>query len=122
MSWRNPYISLINPKDNVFPCNIQTIISTQDYERHGQCSSCGTLAARWILQWDWRTSLLFGTLTMVTGPTVINPLFRRLKVKRNISIVLEAEGVLINAVGAVVATVAMAVALSSSAGSRQKEQ
>jgi len=72
------------------------------------------LAARWILGWDWRLSILFGTLMIVTGPTVITPLLRRIKVKRNIETVLEAEGVLIDAVGAVVAAVLLQVALSPS--------
>jgi NhaP-type Na+/H+ or K+/H+ antiporter len=76
----------------------------------------GMLTARWLFGWDWRTSILFGTLVMVTGPTVINPLLRRFKVKRNVSVVLEAEGVLIDAVGAVVAMVALEVALSPKAG------
>ena len=76
----------------------------------------GTLAARWLFQWDWRTSILFGTLVMVTGPTVINPLLRRFKVKRNVSVVLEAEGVLLDAIGAVVAIVALEVALSPKSG------
>ncbi|MBU0992812.1 MAG: cation:proton antiporter [Proteobacteria bacterium] len=72
----------------------------------------GALAAKYILEWDWRMSLLFGTLVMVTGPTVINPLLRRLKVKRNVATVLEAEGVLIDAIGAIVAIVALEAALS----------
>jgi NhaP-type Na+/H+ or K+/H+ antiporter len=72
----------------------------------------GTLAAKYILEWNWQTSILFGTLVMVTGPTVINPLLRRLKVKRTVATVLEAEGVLIDAIGAVVAIVAMEAALS----------
>lgn len=72
----------------------------------------GTLAVRWLFGWDWRTSVLFGTLVMVTGPTVINPLLRRFKVKRNVSTILEAEGVLLDAVGAVVAMIALEVALS----------
>lgn len=76
----------------------------------------GMLTARWLFGWDWRTSILFGTLVMVTGPTVINPLLRRFKVKRNVSVVLEAEGVLLDAVGAVVATVALEIALSPKAG------
>ena len=74
----------------------------------------GTLTARYIMGWDFRMSLLFGTLVMVTGPTVITPLLRRLKVKRNVAIVLEAEGVLIDAIGAVIAIVALETALSPS--------
>jgi NhaP-type Na+/H+ or K+/H+ antiporter len=76
----------------------------------------GMLTVRWLFGWDWRTSILFGTLVMVTGPTVINPLLRRFKVKRNVSVVLEAEGVLLDAVGAVVAMVALEIALSHKAG------
>ena len=75
----------------------------------------GMLTTRWLFGWDWRTSLLFGTLVMVTGPTVINPLLRRFKVKSNVSAVLEAEGVLLDAVGAVVAMIALEVALSPKA-------
>lgn len=72
----------------------------------------GTLCARFFMDWDWRTSVLFGTLVIVTGPTVITPLLRRLKVKHVVGSVLESEGVLVDAVGAVVATVALEVALS----------
>ena len=74
------------------------------------------LTTRWFFGWGWRTSILFGTLVMVTGPTVINPLLRRFKVKSNVSAVLEAEGVLLDAVGAVVAMIALEVALSPKAG------
>lgn len=72
----------------------------------------GMLAARLLLGWDWRTSGLFGTLVMVTGPTVINPLLRRIRVTRNLQSVLEAEGILIDAIGAVIAVVALEVALA----------
>jgi NhaP-type Na+/H+ or K+/H+ antiporter len=73
-------------------------------------------AAHYILQWPLKNAVLFGTLVMVTGPTVINPLLKRLKVKRSVATVLEAEGVLIDAVGAVVATVALEAALSPAYG------
>jgi NhaP-type Na+/H+ or K+/H+ antiporter len=72
----------------------------------------GAAAAHFIMGWPWKSAVLFGTLVMVTGPTVINPLLKRLKVKRSVATVLEAEGVLIDAVGAVVATVALETALS----------
>lgn len=60
------------------------------------------LAARLALGWDWTPALLFGTLVIVTGPTVVTPLLRRIKVRRNLETILESEGVLIDAVGAVV--------------------
>jgi NhaP-type Na+/H+ or K+/H+ antiporter len=65
-----------------------------------------------VMEWPWKNAILFGTLVMVTGPTVINPLLKRLKVKRSVATVLEAEGVLIDAIGAVVAIVALEAALS----------
>ncbi len=76
----------------------------------------GMLVARVIMQWPWKISLLFGTLVMVTGPTVINPLLKRLKIKRSVATVLEAEGVLIDAIGAVVAIVALEAVLSPADG------
>ncbi len=72
----------------------------------------GSLAAHLLLGWDWTRSVLFGTLVIVTGPTVINPLLRRLRVHRKVATVLEAEGVLIDAIGAVVAVVTLEVVLS----------
>ncbi len=73
----------------------------------------GALAARFILGWDWRTSLLFGTLVIVTGPTVINPLVRRIRLAPSIAVVLEAEGVFVDAIGATIAVVALELALGS---------
>jgi NhaP-type Na+/H+ or K+/H+ antiporter len=66
------------------------------------------------LGWEWQRSLLFGTLVIVTGPTVVTPLLRRLKIKKPVSTVLEAEGVLIDAIGAITAAVALEVVLSPS--------
>jgi NhaP-type Na+/H+ or K+/H+ antiporter len=69
----------------------------------------GALAARYLLGWDWRLSLLFGALVIVTGPTVVTPLLRRVRVKRSVQTILEAEGVLIDAVGAITAVVALEI-------------
>jgi NhaP-type Na+/H+ or K+/H+ antiporter len=71
----------------------------------------GALATRLLLGWEWRVCILFGTLVMVTGPTVINPLLRRIGVTRSLHVVLEAEGIFVDAVGAIVAVVALEVAL-----------
>ena len=75
------------------------------------------LAARWIMGWSWTLSILFGTLVMVTGPTVITPLLRRIKVKTRVATVLEAEGVLVDAIGAIVAVVALEIAIGPPGGS-----
>lgn len=69
----------------------------------------GALAARLLMGWDWRLSILFGTLVIVTGPTVVTPLVRRLRLREPVSTILEAEGVLIDPIGALIAVVALEV-------------
>ncbi|MEP6859090.1 MAG: cation:proton antiporter [Deltaproteobacteria bacterium] len=76
-------------------------------------TSGGALAAHLLLGWDWRTSLLFGTLVIVTGPTVIGPLVRRIRLAPSIAVVLEAEGVFVDAIGATIAIVALELALGA---------
>ncbi len=73
-----------------------------------------TLLARVLLGWPLRASILFGTLVVVTGPTVVTPLLRRIRVKRHLSTILEAEGVIVDALGALVAVVALELALDTS--------
>lgn len=81
----------------------------------GVITACGgTLASRLILGWDWRLCALFGTLVIVTGPTVITPLVRRIRLKQPIATILEAEGVFIDAIGATIAVVALQVAIAPS--------
>ena len=72
----------------------------------------GTLVAKVAMGWPWQICILFGTLIIVTGPTVVTPLLRRLQVEPRVATVLEAEGVLIDAVGAITAAVALEVALN----------
>jgi len=75
-----------------------------------------SLAAHWIVGWGWTPSILFGTLVIVTGPTVINPLLRRIRVHHKVGTVLTAEGILLDAIGAIVAAVALEVVLGASEG------
>ena len=74
----------------------------------------GTLSTLLFLGWDFRTSILFGTLIIVTGPTVISPLLKRVRIHHGVSTVLEAEGILLDAIGAIVAVVALEIAISPS--------
>lgn len=74
----------------------------------------GTLAVRLILGWSWQLSVLFGALVIVTGPTVVTPLLRRVRVSKSVETILEAEGVLIDAVGAIAAIVVLEVAVHPS--------
>jgi NhaP-type Na+/H+ or K+/H+ antiporter len=76
----------------------------------------GAASAGALLGWDWRTATLLGTLVVVTGPTVVNPLLKRLKVERGVATVLEAEGILGDAVGAIASVVALEIVISPSGG------
>ncbi len=66
-------------------------------------------AARWVLDWSWSLAVAFGSLVVVTGPTVVTPLLRRIKVRRELENILEAEGVLIDGIGAILAVVVIEV-------------
>ena len=66
----------------------------------------GTLAARFAVGLSWSVSLLYGSLMIVTGPTVVTPLLSRLKIERRLRELLVSEGVLIDPIGAIVALVA----------------
>lgn len=72
----------------------------------------GAFFAHLLLGWEWRLSFLFGTLVIVTGPTVITPLLRRIHARRSVETILEAEGIFIDAVGATIAVVALEVLLA----------
>jgi len=72
------------------------------------------LASRLLLGWSWRLAALFGSLVTVTGPTVITPLLRRVRVRGNLATILEAEGVLVDAIGAVLAVVTLEIVLQPS--------
>jgi NhaP-type Na+/H+ or K+/H+ antiporter len=76
----------------------------------------GALAARYVMGWEWRVAIPFGTLVIVTGPTVITPLLRRIRVNRKVHTILQAEGVLIDPIGAIVAVVALEVVLAQELG------
>lgn len=63
----------------------------------------GTLAAKWALEVSWEVALLFGAISIVTGPTVIAPLLRSVRPKSNLANILRWEGIIIDPVGALLA-------------------
>ncbi len=73
------------------------------------------IAAHWLSEFPWAIAFLYGSLVVVTGPTVINPLLRQVKVDRRVSALLEGEGVLIDPVGAILAVVVLNVLLNGNA-------
>lgn len=75
----------------------------------------GALATRLWLGWPWTLSLLFGSLVVVTGPTVVGPLVRDLRLHPRLQTVLEAEGVLIDPIGALLAVLVFQITLATDA-------
>lgn len=63
----------------------------------------GTLAARWMLDVSWEVALLFGAISIVTGPTVIAPLLRSVRPAARLANILRWEGIIIDPVGALLA-------------------
>lgn len=61
------------------------------------------VAVHYIIGLSWSVSLLFSSLIIVTGPTVIAPILRNIRLKRDVSVVLKWEGILIDPIGALVA-------------------
>ena len=75
-----------------------------------------TLATHWLLGFDWLLALLFGTLTLVTGPTVIVPMLRVVRPKASIATILRWEGIVIDPIGALLAVVVYSFIIARAAG------
>lgn len=69
-------------------------------------AACVAMAGHWLIGLPWEMALVLGAILIVTGPTVVQPILRRLNLTRNLQSSLGAEGVLIDPIG-VVATVVM---------------
>ncbi|MEN9214072.1 MAG: cation:proton antiporter [Gloeomargarita sp. DG02_4_bins_56] len=76
----------------------------------------GGVAAHFLGEFPWPLAFLYGSLVTVTGPTVIGPLLRQVKVDRRLSALLEGEGVLIDPVGAILAVVVLNIVLTGDTG------
>ncbi|WP_439637864.1 cation:proton antiporter [Gloeomargarita lithophora] len=76
----------------------------------------GGVAAHTLGEFPWPLAFLYGSLVTVTGPTVIGPLLRQVKVDRKLGALLEGEGVLIDPVGAILAVVVLNIVLTGDTG------
>ena len=64
---------------------------------------CIAYAAHELAGLSWEISLLLGTLTCVTGPTVVSPMLRTVRPNARIGNVLRWEGIIIDPIGALFA-------------------
>jgi len=70
------------------------------------------MAAHWLGEFPWTIAFLYAALVVVTGPTVISPLLKQIKVDRQVAVLLEGESVLIDPVGAILAVVVLDIILN----------
>ncbi|HCE3306642.1 TPA: sodium:proton antiporter [Vibrio parahaemolyticus] len=59
-----------------------------------------SVATHYFLDFTWELAMLFGSLTVVTGPTVIVPLLRTVRPNSTLANILRWEGILIDPLGA----------------------
>lgn len=71
-----------------------------------------TLTARFIAGLPTEVAIVFGALVTVTGPTVVQPILRRLRISRQLKTILEGEAILIDPVGAVLAVAVVDIVLA----------
>jgi NhaP-type Na+/H+ or K+/H+ antiporter len=65
------------------------------------------MAAHWLAEFPWAIAFLYGSLVVVTGPTVVGPMIKQVQVDRSVAALLEGEGVLIDPVGAILSVVVL---------------
>ncbi len=71
-----------------------------------------TLAAALAGGMDWRPAVLFGAITVVTGPTVILPLLRNVRLERRTASFLKWEAIVNDPIGALLAALVLALMLA----------
>ncbi len=65
--------------------------------------SAGFLAAHWFAGLGWSVAGVYSAIVLATGPTVVTPLVRQIRLASPLSEVLEAEGLILEPIGAVLA-------------------
>ncbi|MGI9287090.1 MAG: cation:proton antiporter [Pseudomonadales bacterium] len=78
---------------------------------------CTAVVTRYLFGIDWSLALLFGSLVVVTGPTVIVPMLRTVRPNKKIRNVLRWEGIVIDPLGALLAVVVYEYIVTDASGS-----
>ncbi len=71
----------------------------------------GALLAHWLAGLAWPLAWVFGAISLATGPTVVNPMVRQIRLLEPLGKVLEAEGLILEPFSAVLALLLLQVAL-----------
>jgi len=73
-----------------------------------------SLASRYAVGFSWGISILFGSIVVVTGPTVIMPLLRSVRPTKDLANILKWEGIIIDPIGALLAVLVFEYVVSNS--------
>ena len=81
--------------------------------------AAGLLAAHWLAGLNWSLAAVFSAIVLATGPTVVNPLVRQMRLAPPLGEVLEGEGLILEPIGAVLALLLLELALGDLHGWRE---
>ena len=79
----------------------------------------GLLAAHWLAGLSWSLAAVFSAIVLATGPTVVTPLVRQIRLTPPLGEVLEAEGLVLEPIGAVLALLLLELVLGNLHGWRE---
>ena len=79
----------------------------------------GLLAAHWLAGLSWSLAAVFSAIVLATGPTVVTPLVRQMRLAPPLGEVLEAEGLVLEPIGAVLALLLLELVLGNLHGWRE---
>ncbi len=81
--------------------------------------AAGVLAAHWLAGLGWSVAAVYSAIVLATGPTVVTPLIQQIRLAAPLGEVLEAEGLLLEPVGAVLALLLLELVLGDLHGWRE---
>ena len=79
----------------------------------------GLVAAHWLAGLNWSVAAVFSAIVLATGPTVVTPLVRQIRLAAPLGDVLEAEGLVLEPIGAVLALLLLELVLGNLHGWRE---
>jgi len=72
-----------------------------------------SVAAHYIIGFRWPVASLLGAILVVTGPTVIGPMLRHLRLRGRVGSLLKWEGIVVDPLGAILAVLVFTVVRSN---------
>jgi NhaP-type Na+/H+ or K+/H+ antiporter len=81
--------------------------------------AAGFLAAHWFAGLGWSVAGVYSAIVLATGPTVVTPLVRQIRLASPLSDVLEAEGLILEPIGAVLALLLLELVVGDLHGWRE---